>query len=104
MAKKGYKPEQIINKLREAELQLQQGATIAAISKAIGDTKAIIQEHEEIRKQANNAIRLAENAVYNKLGQEELNQSALNIREIFKRICELIEEHTSKEDRLLNSE
>jgi putative transposase len=36
MAKKGYTPEQIINKLREAELQLQQGATIAVISKAIG--------------------------------------------------------------------
>jgi putative transposase len=36
MAKKGYTPEQIINKLREAELQLKQGATIATISKSIG--------------------------------------------------------------------
>ena len=36
MAKKGYTPEQIINKLREAELQLQQGATIAIVSKTIG--------------------------------------------------------------------
>jgi transposase-like protein len=36
MAKKGYTPEQIINKLREAELMLQQGATIATISKQIG--------------------------------------------------------------------
>ena len=36
MVKKGYTPEQIINKLREAELQLQQGATIAIISKTIG--------------------------------------------------------------------
>ncbi len=36
MAKKGYKPEQIINKLRETELLLQQGATIAVISKTIG--------------------------------------------------------------------
>ena len=36
MGKKGFTPEQIINKLREAEIQLQQGATIAAISKAIG--------------------------------------------------------------------
>jgi len=36
MAKKGYTPEQIINKLREAEIQLQQGATIAVISKTIG--------------------------------------------------------------------
>ena len=36
MAKKGYKPEEIINKLREAELKLQQGATIATASKSIG--------------------------------------------------------------------
>ncbi len=36
MAKKGYTSEQIINKLREAEIQLQQGATIAVVSKAIG--------------------------------------------------------------------
>ncbi|MDD4877302.1 MAG: IS3 family transposase [Dehalococcoidales bacterium] len=36
MAKKGYTPEQIINKLREAELQLQRGTTIATVSKAIG--------------------------------------------------------------------
>ena len=36
MAKKGYTPEQIINKLREAEIQLQQGATIAVVSKNIG--------------------------------------------------------------------
>ena len=36
MARKGYTPEQIINKLREAEIQLQQGATIAVVSKTIG--------------------------------------------------------------------
>src|SRR4030042_5107063 len=36
MAKKGYTPEQIINKLREAEILLNQGATIAVISKKIG--------------------------------------------------------------------
>ena len=36
MAKKGYTPEQIINKLREAEILLQQGSSIAAISKTIG--------------------------------------------------------------------
>ena len=36
MAKKGYTPEQIINKLREAEIQLQQGASIAVVSKTIG--------------------------------------------------------------------
>ena len=36
MAKKGYTPEQIINKLREAEVLLSQGATIAVASKKIG--------------------------------------------------------------------
>jgi len=36
MAKKGYTPEQIINKLREAEISLSQGETIAIISKKIG--------------------------------------------------------------------
>ena len=36
MAKKGYTPEQIINKLREAEILLQQEATLAVISKKIG--------------------------------------------------------------------
>jgi len=33
MAKKGYTPEQIINKLREAEILLNQGATIAVVRK-----------------------------------------------------------------------
>ena len=36
MPKKGYTPEQIINKLREAEVMLSQGATIAIVSKKIG--------------------------------------------------------------------
>jgi putative transposase len=36
MAKKGYTPEQIINRLREAEILLSQGETIAVISKKVG--------------------------------------------------------------------
>jgi len=36
MAKKGYTPEQIINKLREAEILLNQGAAIAVVTKRIG--------------------------------------------------------------------
>ena len=36
MAKKGYSPELIINKLREAEILLSQGVTIAIVSKKIG--------------------------------------------------------------------
>jgi len=35
MAKKGFTPEQIINKLREAELLLNLGATISVVSKRI---------------------------------------------------------------------
>jgi len=36
MVRKGYTPEQIINKLREAEVLLSQGETIVAVSKKIG--------------------------------------------------------------------
>ncbi len=36
MPKKGYSPEQIINKLREAEILLSQGATLAVMLKKIG--------------------------------------------------------------------
>jgi putative transposase len=34
MAKKGFTPEQIINKLREAEIPLNQGATVAVVSQS----------------------------------------------------------------------
>jgi transposase-like protein len=36
MHRKTYTPEQIINKLREAEIMLSQGATLAVIWKKIG--------------------------------------------------------------------
>jgi transposase-like protein len=36
MAKKGYTPEQIISKLREAEVLLSQGSTLSTILKKIG--------------------------------------------------------------------
>lgn len=36
MVKKGYSPEQIINKLREAEILFNQGATLATVLKKIG--------------------------------------------------------------------
>ncbi len=39
MVKKGYTPEQIIGKLREAEVLLNQGAAIAEASKKIGVTQ-----------------------------------------------------------------
>jgi len=40
MAKKGFSPEQIINKLREAEIMLSQGATLSVILKKIGVSDA----------------------------------------------------------------
>jgi putative transposase len=39
MVRKSYAPEQIINKLREAEILLNQGATIAEASRKIGVTE-----------------------------------------------------------------
>ena len=39
MVKKGYTPEQIINKLGEVEIHLGQGANIAEASKKIGITE-----------------------------------------------------------------
>jgi putative transposase len=39
MAKKTNTPEQIINKLREAEIHLSQGATIAETSRKLGITE-----------------------------------------------------------------
>ena len=39
MAKKGYTPEQVINKLREAEIQINQGMPIAEASRKIGVTE-----------------------------------------------------------------
>jgi putative transposase len=39
MAKKTYPPEQIINKLREAEIHLSQGSSIGEASRKIGVTE-----------------------------------------------------------------
>ena len=36
MPKKIYKPEEIIHKLREAEVRLSQGATVAEVLRALG--------------------------------------------------------------------
>ena len=36
MVKKGYTPEQIINRLREAEILLGQGVSVAEASRKIG--------------------------------------------------------------------
>ena len=39
MARKAFKPEQIINKLREAEVLLSQGSTVGKASRKIGVTE-----------------------------------------------------------------
>ncbi len=39
MVRKGYTPEQIINKLREAEIHINQGISIAEASRKIGVTQ-----------------------------------------------------------------
>ncbi len=39
MVRKGYTPEQIIDKLREAEILLNQGATIGEASRKVGVTE-----------------------------------------------------------------
>ena len=39
MAKRGHTPEQIIQKLREAEVELAKGATVAMVAKKIGVTE-----------------------------------------------------------------
>jgi len=39
MSKKGYSPEQIINKLREAEVLISQGNAVAVVTKQIGVTE-----------------------------------------------------------------
>jgi transposase-like protein len=39
MVRKSYKPEQIINKLREAEIHINQGAKIGEASRKIGVTE-----------------------------------------------------------------
>jgi putative transposase len=48
MAKKGYTPEQIINKLREAEILLSQGSSIVEASRKIGVT---VQTYYRWRKE-----------------------------------------------------
>lgn len=39
MAKRGYKPEQVINKLREAEIYINQGSSISEASRKISVTE-----------------------------------------------------------------
>ena len=60
-------------------------------------TENSTKEHNTIKQQMDDAICLAENAVYNELSQQELDKYASGIREAFDRICEMITEHLVKE-------
>ncbi|MFC1948376.1 hypothetical protein ACFLXY_10720 [Chloroflexota bacterium] len=44
MAKKGYTPEQIINKLREAEILLSQRNNIGEVSRKIGVKEPVVSD------------------------------------------------------------
>ena len=56
MPKKSYKPEEIITKLREAEVRLSQGATVSEVVKARGVSEVTYyrwrKEYEGKRPQA----------------------------------------------------
>jgi len=65
MAKKGYTPEQIINKLRQAGILLSQGRTIAIISKKISVSDHI---YYRCRKECG-AIRVNQARRLKELGQ-----------------------------------
>jgi hypothetical protein len=58
-------------------------------------------EHEEIRKQIDGAIQLADTAVGSEIGQGELEQYKVAVRGAVNRLCELIIAHMAKEDKLL---
>jgi hypothetical protein len=76
------------------------------IFNALADSTSVaatMKEHEEIQKQVDEAIHLADSSVNDKLVQAELKQYASQIREAFDRICALIEAHTATEDRLLKT-
>lgn len=69
--------------------------------RACAPDEGLSEEHQTISQQLDKAIALAENAVYSKLSEEELNKCASDIREIVYRICDSIKAHTAKEDVLL---
>jgi glycogen phosphorylase len=63
--------------------------------------ETIIEEHKTIQKQLEGAISLAENAVYNKLSQEEQNKCASEIKESVDKICQSIGAHMVEENKQL---
>ena len=64
-------------------------------------TEDPVEEHREIQQLVEDTIALADSAVIENLGLEELNQHCANIGSAFKKICKLIELHIAKENTIL---
>ncbi len=60
-----------------------------------------VEEHQEIQRLVNDMISLADNAVIEKLGNEELNLYCASLANAFGKICNLIELHMAKENTIL---
>jgi hypothetical protein len=61
----------------------------------------LAKEHEKIREALKSAVCLADNVASSELGQEELIQFALGVKEAVDGLCEVIDAHTTREDALL---
>ena len=61
----------------------------------------LMREHEEIKKQMDSIVSLAQNAIYLKLRRKELNKCASDIVEGANKTCELLSVHMAKEERIL---
>jgi len=61
----------------------------------------ITSEHEIIKSEIDNVIRLAENSISYELAQDVLKKCALDISKEVNKICKLIKSHMSKEDTIL---
>ena len=72
MVKKGYTPEQIINKLREAEIQINQGITIGEASRKLGVTEQTDYRWRKVRWDESRAGKEAQRARKRELPAEEV--------------------------------
>ena len=63
-------------------------------------TLDILKEHEQICREVDRAIQLADDAAENEMSQERLGQLRSDLDEAVSRIRALIETHTAKEDTL----
>jgi hypothetical protein len=68
-----------------------------------GSIEDLSKEHEEIQNKINDVITHTENAVYSKLGNRELYQSAKTIKEEVKSVCKVCQSHMAEEDSLLQA-